>query len=105
MTSAAAEQRQVKIADVSTLTEAQHAGLLRDVLDFFTPEDEIPNTRRIREMEGDPRFRGYTRKFLSELVSSLVMAGMLSRPPHKTTRATSYIITPIGRMFRTKNLT
>jgi len=84
------------ITHISQLQHEQRLQLLADLLRFFQSAPEKPDTRRLREIYEDERFKGYPTSFLKTLVGALTACGLLDLPPHKATRAAGYITTLEG---------
>jgi hypothetical protein len=84
------------IRSMAELNSRQRYQLLADLLDFFATDPDQPVARTIRELARDARFADYSRWLLTDVTRSLVVVGLLIRPPHFRTRASAYLTTREG---------
>jgi hypothetical protein len=84
------------IRSLEGLSLRQHYQLLADLLDFSATNLDQPETRPLRDLVRDPRFAGFTRRLLRDVIRALVVAGLLIRPPQLRARASQYFTSREG---------
>jgi hypothetical protein len=84
------DEKPTPIRSLEGLSLRQHYQLLVDLLDFFATDLDQPNAKPIRELIRDPRFAGFTRRLLRDVIRALVVAGLLIRPPQLRARASRF---------------
>jgi hypothetical protein len=87
------------VSNVHQLDHTEHRQLLADLLAFFDTDPEAPESRNIKELMSDPTFSGFKRRFLRDLVLSLVDADLIVKLPHTHTRGTRYMTSRAGRQM------